>query len=226
MADFVSGGRNYYSYTASYNGNKGFFWETLVDLIETSNLGDILCTLGFRGTTIAVVRHKFDRINTTLLGDLADNAVVEIHCFSHGIDGAADDNRPSTDAVFRRSINCGKGLCSMHRLRVLVSHRGSLSLNSGSEVTSETAIQLLRTAHNESNSDRTKLIMEYLRFMPIPFADVPYVLHNASNLSLFLSPPNGLYASITNDSPTSMFKIQWGIKNECLVFKGNQSCTT
>jgi hypothetical protein len=143
--------RNYCSYTASYNENKGIFWETLVGLSETSNPGDILCTLGFRGTAIAVLRHTFDRINATLLGDLADNAVAELHCFSHGIDGAADDNRLSTDAAFRRSINCGKGrLCSIHRLRVLVaSHRGSLSLNSGSEVTSETAIQLLRTAHNE-----------------------------------------------------------------------------
>jgi hypothetical protein len=114
----------------------------------------------------AYIRH---RINATFLGDLADNAVVELHCFSHGIDGAADDNRLSTDAAFRRCINCGKGLCSIHRLRVLVSHLGSPSLNSGgSEVTSETVIQLLRTAHNERHSRRMKLIMEYLRFMPIP----------------------------------------------------------
>ena len=205
--------------------SKGIFWETLVDLIETSNLGDILCTLGFRGTTIAVLRHKLDQIYDTLLEDLADNVVAELHCFSHATDGAADDNRFTTGAAFRRSINCGKGLCSIHRLRVLVSHRGSLSLNSGSEVTSETAIQLLRTAHNESNSRRMKLIMEYLRFMPIPSSDVLYVLHNASNLSqpevprhLFQAPPNGLYAKITNDSPQFEFKIQWGIKNGCLVF--------
>jgi hypothetical protein len=63
--------------------------------------------------------------------------------------------------------------------------------------------------------------------MPMPFDDVPYVLHNASNISqpevprhLFLSSPGGLYASITNDSPTFMFKIQWGKTHECLVFKG------
>jgi hypothetical protein len=56
----------------------------------------------------------------------------------------------------------------------------------------------------------------------MPFDDgVPYVLHNASSLSqpevprhLFLSPPNGLYAPITNDSPTSaMFKIRSGAKH-------------
>jgi hypothetical protein len=90
MADFGSNGRNYLSsYTVSHNGNKGIYWEALVGLDETSNRGDVLCTLGFRGTTIAVLRHTFDRINATLLGDLADNAVVgELHCFSHGIDGA------------------------------------------------------------------------------------------------------------------------------------------
>jgi hypothetical protein len=69
--------------------------------------------------------------------------------------------------------------------------------------------------------------MEYFRFMPIPFDDVAYVVHNASNLTqpevpwhLFLSPPNGIYASITNDSPTYTFKIQRGKTHECLFFKG------
>ena len=86
------------------------------------------------------------------------------------------------------------------------------------EVTSETAIQLLRTpAHNERHSRRMELIMEYayLRFMPMPSSDVPYVLHNARNLSqpevprhLFEAPPNGLYAQITNDSLQFEFKIQ------------------
>ena len=111
MAGFGSGGRNHLSYTASHNGNKGIYWSALVDLDETSNRGAVLCTMGLRGTTIAELRHTFDRIDATLLGDLADNAVVELHCFSHGIDGAADDNRLSTGAAFRRSINCGKGLC-------------------------------------------------------------------------------------------------------------------
>jgi hypothetical protein len=57
---------------------------------------------------------------------------------------------------------------------------------------------------------------------------LPYVLHNASNLSqpevprhLFEASPNGLYAQITNDSLQFEFKIQWGIENECLVFKGD-----
>ena len=93
MADFDSDDRNYHSYTASHNGNKGIFWETLVGLNETSNRGDILCTLGFRGTTIAVLRHKLDRIYDTLLEDLADNVVAEPHCFSHATDGDADDSR-------------------------------------------------------------------------------------------------------------------------------------
>jgi hypothetical protein len=71
-----------------------------------------------------------------------------------------------------------------------------------------------------------KLLMEYLRFMPIPFLDLLYVLHNASNLSqpevprhLFQASPNGLYALITNDSPEFEFRIQWGKENECLIFK-------
>jgi hypothetical protein len=214
MAGFGSGGGNDLSFTASHNGNEGVYWSTLVDLHETSNRGAVFCTMGGRGITTAELWHTFDRNNATSLGDLADNAVVELHCFSHDIDGAADDNRLSTCAAFRRSINCAKGLCSIHRLRVLVSHLGSLSANSGSEVTSETVIQLLRTAHNESKSRRMKLLMEYLRFMPIPFLDLLYVLHNASNLSqpevprhLFQASPNGLYALITNDSPEFEFRI-------------------
>jgi hypothetical protein len=187
-----------------------------------------LCTTDDRGITIAELRHTFGRNNATSLGDLADNAVVEPHCFSNGIDGAADDNRLSTGAAFRRSLTCAKGLCSFHRLRVLLSHLDSLSVNSGSEVTSETVIQLLRTAHNESKSRRMKLLMEYLGFMPMPFLDLLYVLHNASNLSqpevprhLFQASPNGLYALITNDSTQFEFKIQWGRENHCLVFKGS-----
>jgi hypothetical protein len=94
MADFGSGDRNYLSYTASHNGNKGIYWEALVGLDETSNRGDVLCTLGFRGTTIAALRHKLDRIYHTSLQDLADNVlVVELHCFSQATDGDADDSR-------------------------------------------------------------------------------------------------------------------------------------
>ena len=180
MAGFHSGGSNDsagsndLTYTASHNQNEGIYWSTLLDLHETSNCGAVLCTRNGRGRTIAELRHTFDRKHATSLGDLADNAVVEPHCFSNGIDGAADDNRLST---------CAKGLCSFHRLRVLVSHLDSLSVNSGSEVTSETVIQLLRTAHNESKSRRMKLLMEYLHFMPIPFLDLLYVLHNAQPLN-------------------------------------------
>jgi hypothetical protein len=203
------------------------YWETPVGLAEFDTLHDILCSSRTNGIAIAELRHTFDQRHAAALQMLADNTVMELHCSSGAIDGAADDNMLSTVAAFRRSANCAKGLCSIHRRRVLVSRRGSTSLNSRSEATSETAIRLLRTAHNELNSDRPKLITGYFRFMPMSFDDVPCVLHNASNLSqpevprhLFLSPPNGLYASITNGSPTSMFKILWGRTHECLVFKG------
>jgi hypothetical protein len=168
MAGIDSGGgkdlsfTTHRSFTASHSEAKGIYWETLVGSAETSNGGAVLCTTDGRGTTIAELRHTFDLNNATSLGDLADNTVVELHCFSNGSDGAADDNRLSTDAAFRRSITCTKGLCSFHRLRVLVSHLGSLSVNSGSEVTSETVIQLLRTSHNESKSRRMELLMQYL----------------------------------------------------------------
>jgi hypothetical protein len=66
MADFDSDGRKYLSYPASHNENKGIYWETLVDLHETSNRGAVLCTLGLRGTTIAELRHTFDTESTRL----------------------------------------------------------------------------------------------------------------------------------------------------------------
>jgi hypothetical protein len=49
----------------------------------------------------------------------------------------------------------------------------------------------------------------------------PAIYLNQKSRGIFFTSPNGLYAKNTNDSPTFLFKIQWGIENECLVFKGN-----
>jgi hypothetical protein len=141
------------SVRVSWGSEQEICWEALVDLAEFHTFDDILCS-SRTGITIAELRHTFNQTHAAALQMLADNTVIELYCCSDAIGGAADDNGLSTFAAFRRSINCAKGLCSIHRLRVLVNHRGSPSLNSRSEVTSETAIQLIRTAHNELNSVR------------------------------------------------------------------------
>ena len=114
MAGFHSGGSNDsagsngLTYMASHNQNEGIYWSTLLDLHETSICDAVLCTINCRGRTIAELRHRHDQKFATSLCELADNAVAELHCFSNGTDGEADDNRLSTDAAFRRSITCAK----------------------------------------------------------------------------------------------------------------------
>ena len=94
-----------------------------------------------------------------------------------------------------------------------------------SVITSEDVIQLLREAYVKGHNEKIALILDYLRLMPMPPKDIPFLTSNVNALSGEIVRPSNmvsavisLYRSLFSCGHMYRFSLQWGEDSDTIHF--------
>jgi hypothetical protein len=166
----------------NFDKDATYYWQMLVDRSELKPGGRVLESGGgFKGAMpLAAARASTPYVRQ--LNDISNRSIKVLHTEDRQY--KTDESVCLTPSSFRTPVVWGVLLCSLHRLKVMVSCEAEvMESDLRCVITSEDIIQLLRQAHGDGDAEKEALIFDYLRLVPMPSGDLAFIICNVNSLS-------------------------------------------
>jgi hypothetical protein len=152
-----------------FNTEASYLWQMLVNRAELDHGGRVVESGGANKDAMALAAFRALTPYVGQLNDISNRSIGVLHTEDRQYKN--DERVLVTPSSFRTSVVWGVLLCSLHRLKVMVSCEAPVNeSNLRCVITSEDVIQLLREAHDVGDAVKKALIFDYLRLMPYAFA--------------------------------------------------------
>ena len=188
-----------------FNTDASLYFHMLVDKVELN--GGLLLRGGYIPVALARVNTHYARN----LNELSTRSIRVLHY--HDRQHKNDDMVLVTPSSFRTSVLWAELLCSHHRLKVMVSCEAADAASESdlrSVITSEDVIQLLRKAYANGHNEKIALILDYLRLMPMPPKDIPFLTSNVNALSGEIVRPSNMESAVLTRFHYPQFRPDFG----------------